>query len=492
MREHGKREQRPNAEEMKKKAKKSLLLQTYLTSLLCLVGCVAMFFGTTYAWFTSEVTSANNEIYIGVLDTDLEKQQADGSWVSLREQANSARQVTFFDKTVFWEPGYTELETVKVSNKGDLAFNYTLNFTDGKVTDKTDTLLQDDAWKSVAALFDVWVFDHSANGAAPAANSYEDIAAANSGWTPVGSLAEVLSGKTVLNGTMTAEENAAETAAVYTVALHMKDAATASVMGHKISLSVKLTAYQLGHEQDSFGNTYDQNVVTADELNTAFAKGGTVVLAADIDLAGTQVTVPAGVKAVLDLNEHTISDRTDKPATLVVNNGELTVRGEGGIRVEFDGAVDNSGAVNAIANRGTLIINGGTIGNTGVGNQIGYGVDNYNGAVLIVNGGTITASGSSAYDGIRLFCGGTETVVTVNGGEISSIWAQNPTTNKAEEVKGTVVVNGGSVTTVYYENYTTVKVAPAASAAVVPYGAGSDNTEMTTEDGYSVYRFCHN
>jgi hypothetical protein len=153
--------------------------------------------------------------------------------------------------------------------------------------------------------------------------------------------------------------------------------------------------------------------------------------------------------------------------------------------------VDNSTAVNAIANRGTLIINGGTIGNTGVGNQIGYGVDNYNGAVLIVNGGTITASGSSAYDGIRLFCGGTETVVTVNGGEISSIWAQNPTTNKAEEVKGTVVVNGGSVTTVYYENYTTVKVADAASAAVVPYGAGSDNTEMTTEDGYSVYRFCH-
>lgn len=337
----------------------------------------------------------------------------------------------------------------------------------------------------------MWVFDHSANGAAPTANSYEDITAANSGWTPVGSLAEVLSGKTVLSGTMTAEENAAETAAIYTVALHMKDAAAAPVMGYKISLSVKLTAYQLGHEQDSFDNTYDQNVVTADELNTAFAKGGTVVLAADIDLVGTQVTVPAGVKAVLDLNGHTISGRTDKPATLVVNNGELTVRGEGGIRVEFDGAVDNSGAVNAIANRGTLIINGGTIGNTGVGNQIGYGVDNYNGAVLIVNGGTITASGSSAYDGIRLFCGGAETLVTVNGGEISSIWPQNPTTNKAEEVKGTVVVNGGSVTTVYYENYTTVKVADAVSAAVVPYGAGSDNTEMTTEDGYSVYRFCH-
>ena len=48
-----------------KKAKtelRNMLLRTYLTSLLSLVICVTLFFGTSYAWFTSEVSNKGNEI----------------------------------------------------------------------------------------------------------------------------------------------------------------------------------------------------------------------------------------------------------------------------------------------------------------------------------------------------------------------------------------------------------------------------------------------
>ena len=118
----------------------------------------------------------------------------------------------------------------------------------------------------------------------------------------------------------------------------------------------------------------------------------------------------------------------------IVNEGTLTIEdsGEnGGIAMNFTGTPSTDVAVNAIANKGTLTVNGGTISNTGSGNQIGYAIDNYNGATLTVNDGNITASGSSYYDAIRLFCGSKETKVTVKGGYISTIWAQNPSANKA-------------------------------------------------------------
>ena len=51
--------------------KSKILLRTYLTSLLCMMLCVTMLLGTTYAWFTSEVTTAGNEIQVGTMRVDL-------------------------------------------------------------------------------------------------------------------------------------------------------------------------------------------------------------------------------------------------------------------------------------------------------------------------------------------------------------------------------------------------------------------------------------
>lgn len=239
-------------------------------------------------------------------------------------------------------------------------------------------------------------------------------------------------------------------------------------------------------------NVPDIPVVVTDgeALAAALTEGKDVILKEDVVLENS-VEIPSGKDVTLNLNGNKISGSVDTPASLIANNGTLTIDGKGEIAISFSGTVDNGKAVCAISNRGTLTVNGGTVKNTGVGNQIGYAIDNYNGASLTVNGGTITAAGSSYYDAIRLFCGSTETTVTVNGGEISSIWAQNPSAGKATEVKGTVIVNGGTIGTVYYENYTTVKVADGVSTNVTPYGAGSDKVTSASVDGYTVYSFVH-
>lgn len=230
-------------------------------------------------------------------------------------------------------------------------------------------------------------------------------------------------------------------------------------------------------------------------LKWALDHGKNVIMNNDIALT-SGLTIPADKVIALDLNGKTISQTSDTPVSMITNNGNLTIKdssnGSGKIAFTFNGTVNNSIAANAISNRGTLVVEGGEISNTGTGNQIGYAIDNYNGSTLTVDGGEISASGSSYYDGIRLFCGSNPTTVTVNDGNISTIWAQNPTANKATEVNGTVIINGGTVGTIYYENYTTVKVKSGLTPTVSPYGAGSDNTTTTEDSEYTVYSFVHN
>ena len=307
---------------------KNALLQTYLTSLLSMILCVAMFLGTSYAWFTSEVNNTNNEIYVGILDVKLEKQIQD-QWVSLSAVENGVNKYNLFDRNIRWEPGYTSLETVKVTNNGDLAFNYMLSFTDGAITDKAGTALEEDHWGEVAQFFDVWVYDHEANSnVAPTATSYKDITAEDSKWISAGSLAEILAGEPVLKGTMKAvrQDDLADGVTLdgngtadgvaasdtYTIALHMNENANAAVMGHKISLNAKLVAYQLNQEQDSFGSAaYDDVdlVSTIEQLQKAVDEAtGEAVIVLGEDIEGDlTVTQKPDVKLTVDGNGHSFT-----------------------------------------------------------------------------------------------------------------------------------------------------------------------------------------
>lgn len=258
MRKIGKYEKQPDT--------KSVLLHTYLTSLLSMVLCVCMFCGTSYAWFTSEVSNTGNEIYIGTLDVDL--QNKDGKSLAGSDEK-------LFDSGVRWEPGYTALETIKVVNKGDLAFRYVLSFTEGNITSSDDTNIL----KSVAENFVVYVHAGGYAEDETAPKSFVDIENSEK-WTPVrmgnqiATLADILGRDLpVLSGNMEdvrtydalattpagpGPSDSKPTEETYIIALHMKEEAEAEdVKGHRISLNVKLTAYQRTHEADAFGSTYD-------------------------------------------------------------------------------------------------------------------------------------------------------------------------------------------------------------------------------------------
>ena len=98
----------------KKSIKRSLAL-----SILSLIMCAAMLIGTTYAWFTDSVTSANNIITAGNLDIDLDYWNGE-DWVTVQNSSE------ILNKNALWEPGYTETVYLRLSNVGSLAFKYQL------------------------------------------------------------------------------------------------------------------------------------------------------------------------------------------------------------------------------------------------------------------------------------------------------------------------------------------------------------------------------
>ena len=109
--------------------KKALML-----SLLSLVVCVSMLVGTTFAWFTDSVTSANNIIMAGNLDVELEYSTDMVNWTAVDANTN------VFKEGALWEPGYTEVVYLRVSNVGSLAMKYKLGVnvaseTEGKTRD---------------------------------------------------------------------------------------------------------------------------------------------------------------------------------------------------------------------------------------------------------------------------------------------------------------------------------------------------------------------
>ena len=89
-----------------------------LSSALSLVLCISMLLGTTYAWFTDSVTSANNIIQSGNLDIELEYWDGD-SWEDVEGQSGILT-------NELWEPGVTEVAYLRIANAGTLAFKYQL------------------------------------------------------------------------------------------------------------------------------------------------------------------------------------------------------------------------------------------------------------------------------------------------------------------------------------------------------------------------------
>ena len=132
---------------MKLKSKKSALLMSFTSLLLCF----AMLAGSTFAWFTDTATTGVNQIKSGTLDVGLEMatawdgqgnptawDNAEGKTLEFVKAAGAAE-----NEAVLWEPNCTyKLPELRVVNKGNLALKYKVEITgikgDAKLNDVID------------------------------------------------------------------------------------------------------------------------------------------------------------------------------------------------------------------------------------------------------------------------------------------------------------------------------------------------------------------
>ena len=105
----------------KKVTRRALLMS--VTSLLI---CISMLLGTTFAWFTDEVTSGVNQIVAGNLDVELEhKSVTDTNYSAVTTDTKLFKNAV--GEQLLWEPGAMAYESFKVSNVGTLALKYKFN-----------------------------------------------------------------------------------------------------------------------------------------------------------------------------------------------------------------------------------------------------------------------------------------------------------------------------------------------------------------------------
>ena len=103
--------------------RKNAARSALFTSIISLLLCVSMLVGTTFAWFTDSVTSANNIIKSGNLDVEM--YWADGTKAVPTDKTGwtDASTGAIFDYDL-WEPGYTQVRHIKIANEGTLALKY--------------------------------------------------------------------------------------------------------------------------------------------------------------------------------------------------------------------------------------------------------------------------------------------------------------------------------------------------------------------------------
>ena len=242
--------------------RKNSTRKALLVSCLSLLLCMSMLVGTTFAWFTDEVTSTSNIIKSGTLDVSMvwangKEAPADANWIDAAAGA-------MFNNDL-WEPGYTEARHIKISNDGTLALNWTLAIVpNGEVSALGDVI-------------DVYYGTSSRGGMKQVVNRD------TTGLVYIGTLTEWLS-TGISSGSLEAGKEYSAT-----LVFKMREEAGNEYQNLAIGsdFAVKLLATQKAYEEDSFGKDYDEfagkTVVTPETAQAAIwaAQEGDVIYLAN-------------------------------------------------------------------------------------------------------------------------------------------------------------------------------------------------------------------
>jgi len=223
---------------------KNATRKALFTSIISMLLCVSMLVGTTFAWFTDEVESGRNTIAAGNLDIEL---LADGNKVD--------SSTVLFDNEQLWEPGVVVYENLEIANVGTLALKYKMSL---EVIGENDL-----NGHKLSEVVRVAVVDKAKVEGKTRAEVLAAAKEAISNTTGQGLLSNFY-----LTGSLEAGETSGETSVVVFWEPNDNDKdnqynanngqVTSDGNPLYIEFGINLQATQLMHEEDSFGNDYDQ------------------------------------------------------------------------------------------------------------------------------------------------------------------------------------------------------------------------------------------
>lgn len=289
-----------------------------LCSLLSLVVGVSSLIGTTFAWFTDSVSSANNLIVAGKLDVELEYLDDSGAWTAITENTN------VFTENAKWEPGYTEVVYLRVSNMGTLSLKYQLgvNIAEeiGSVNVFGDNFLLSDHIR-LATIEGIQT---------PFEDREDAIEAARYAYT--------LSDGYTKRGVMQAGDAAHYVALVVYMPESVGNEANyaTGATAPEIKLGINLFATQNASESDSLGSDYDEGAllpdfigtyripVFANDLNADWTTSKELTVRA-VD-SSIRATIPQGVKVEKGTDCLMLSlSKTKRSGNIDMNAGEVSL-----------------------------------------------------------------------------------------------------------------------------------------------------------------------
>ena len=271
-----------------------------LSSAIALLICFTMMLSTTFAWFTDTAVSANNTIVSGNLDVVLEyKNDWSESWKPVDETTR------IFKEGALYEPGYTEVVYLRVSNAGSLALKYNLMLNISN--EKGSTNVDGDPFKLSDNLYiGTYCQDEYSSGF-----NYADILIPTMFGTREAALSNVTLTKLSEVNTLVKSDDPVlagdETAKVMAIVLTMPEAVgneanyDATVANApELSLGFTLVATQNVEEKDSFGPEYDKdseypviNTVDTWDGTTSFALFGLTGLSATASTTDVATAITA-------------------------------------------------------------------------------------------------------------------------------------------------------------------------------------------------------
>ncbi|MBQ7821268.1 MAG: hypothetical protein IJ391_03195 [Clostridia bacterium] len=236
--------------------------------------CIVMLASTTFAWFTDSVESTGNIIKTGELKVTMEYSTDNADWKDASTGAIFNYQL--------WEPGYTDVKYVKVTNAGNLALKY-----------KLDILPLSTSELKLADVIDVYyaIVDTS-TGTVTRDNMATKL-------TKAGTLASLIADADgVAHGVILPKEGsttvstdaipfpayAQEEDVTICLALKMQESAGNDYQNISVGngFTVRLFATQFTYEEDSFDHLYDEN----SEYKTAEKWDGTIAATLEADANG--------------------------------------------------------------------------------------------------------------------------------------------------------------------------------------------------------------